>query len=267
MAMLFPSPKRRSNIRWVLAWICLGFGLPYATASPKDTVPVVVIISANAEWRPFRALWPEAKIESSPFGDWFALDLDVEGEPERVAFFHGGWGKISAAASAQYVIDRWAPRLLVNLGTCGGFRGAVKAGETLLVEKTIVYDIVEKMGDSDEAIAFYTTSLDLGWLSPPYPTPVKRTGLVSADRDLLPEQVERLRSRYGAVAGDWESGAIAWVASRNQTRCLILRTVSDLVDREGGEAYGNLSLFEERTKSIMKNLAEVLPHWIARSVR
>jgi nucleoside phosphorylase len=50
---------------------------------------------------------------------------------------------------------------------------------------------------------------------------------VSADRDLIIGEVERLKTEYGAIAGDWESGAIAWVAARNRTRCLILRAVSD----------------------------------------
>ncbi len=44
-----------------------------------------------------------------------------------------------------------------------------------------------------------------------------------------------------------------------RTRTLILRAVSDVVDREGGEAYGNVALFHERAKTIMKNLAEILP--------
>ncbi len=117
---------------------------------------IVVVISANAEWHPFRGLFPEARIEQSPFGEYFVHELDVGDGVEKVVFLHGGWGKISAAASAQYVIDRWSPRLLVNLGTCGGFKGAVEPGEVLLVEKTIVYDIVEKMGDASEAIAVTT---------------------------------------------------------------------------------------------------------------
>jgi hypothetical protein len=101
MKLQIPPLAPRLSLVWVLFWFFLGFEPPQAAAA-QDTVPVVVIVSANAEWRPFRALWPEAKIERSPFGDWFALDLDVEGKPERVVFVHGGWGKISAAASAQY---------------------------------------------------------------------------------------------------------------------------------------------------------------------
>ena len=55
---------------------------------------------------------------------------------------------------------------------------------------------------------------DLTWLGAPDPSPVRRVALVSADRDLLPEEIPVLAARFGAVAGDWESGAIAWVAAR-----------------------------------------------------
>jgi nucleoside phosphorylase len=42
-----------------------------------------------------------------------------------LAFLHGGWGKVAAAGSTQYAIDRWAPARLINLGTCGGFKGVL----------------------------------------------------------------------------------------------------------------------------------------------
>ena len=46
---------------------------------------------------------------------------------------------------------------------------------------------------------------------------------------------ETLREKYGAVGADWESGAIAWTAARNEVPCLILRAGSDLVGAAGGE--------------------------------
>ena len=74
--------------------------------------------------------------------------------------FHGGWGKIAAAASTQFIIDQFHPELLINLGTCGGFAGNVETGTIILVERTLVYDILEQMGDGAEAIRHYSTSLD-----------------------------------------------------------------------------------------------------------
>lgn len=59
--------------------------------------------------------------------------------------------------------------MIVNLGTCGGFRGEIERGEILLVERTIVYDIVEQMTDPEAAIAQYTTDLDLSWLGAELP--------------------------------------------------------------------------------------------------
>ena len=228
---------------------------------------IVALISAGAEWRAVRALLPQIEQESSPLGEWFVTDLDLGHRREPVVFFHGGWGKIAAAASAQYVIDRWSPTLLVNLGTCGGFEGEIERGAIILVERTIVYDIVEQMTDPQAAIAHYTTELDLSWLREPYPQAVRRTLLVSADRDLIVEDIPQLKVCYGAVAGDWESGAIAWVAARNNTRCLILRGVTDLVGASGGEAYdGNKHVYHENARTIMEQLVKALPAWLAKAV-
>lgn len=214
-----------------------------------------VIVSCRFEWQATLALFPGAGLQPSPFGDWFTAG--------GIIFFQGGWGKISAAASAQYVIDRWKPDLLVNLGTCGGFRGEIERGEILLVERTIVYDILEQMTDPEAAFAHYTTPLDLSWLGDELPQKVRRTLIVSADRDLIAEEIPQLKARFGAVAADWESGAIAWVAARNQVRCLILRGVSDLVGGSSGEAYqGNLQVYVDGAATIMNSLIAHLPHWI-----
>lgn len=217
-----------------------------------------IIISANAEWRVVKELYPNLEIQQSPYGEFADLQLSTF----NLQLFHGGWGKISAAASAQYVIDHFKPDLLVNLGTCGGFAGRIETGTIILVERTLVYDIIEQMGDSAEAIEYYASGLDLSWLpvNLPYPTP--RGLLVSADRDILVEDIPMLIGKYDAVAADWESGAIAWVAQKNNVRVLILRAVTDLVGGDGGEAYGNIELFRERTKTVMRELFRQLPGWL-----
>jgi adenosylhomocysteine nucleosidase len=217
----------------------------------------VVLISANAEWEAIRLLFPGVAFMQSPFGEWFVQDA-----PYPVIFFQGGWGKISAAASAQYVIDQWKPGLLVNLGTCGGFKGKIERGEVILVDQTAVYDIIEQMVDDAPFLSFYATQIDLSWLKEPYPMEVRRTSLVSGDRDLLVDEIATLEERFGAVAGDWESGAIAWVAARNRTRLLILRAVSDLVGSEGGEAYGDYERFKQAAREIMARLVDALPLWL-----
>lgn len=215
-----------------------------------------IIVSAIAEWEGVKPLFPEARMQRFPFGEFF----DTTVGRWRVTFFHAGWGKITSAGAIQYIIDHFAPDLIVNLGTCGGFEGVVQQGEVILVERTIVYDIVELMGDLNIS-TYYASSLDLSWLAGPEPHPARRGLIASADSDLPPEKIPFLRAR-DALAADWESAALAWVANRNAARLLILRAVSDIVSEKGGEAYDNIELFNDRAKRIMKRLIEQLPDWL-----
>lgn len=222
----------------------------------------VVLVSASEEWRAVRSLFPDVTLRRTPYGETFNATL----EGKSFLFFQGGWGKIAAAGSTQYVIDRFQPELLVNLGTCGGIEGQIERGAIILVEKTVVYDIIEQMGDPEEAIDYYATDIDLMWLKRPYPLPVQRALLVSGDRDLVASEIEHLKRRYMGVAGDWESGAIAWVAARNNVCTLILRGVTDLVNSAGGEAYGNRALFEQAASEIIQRLVNSLPGWLPKNI-
>ncbi len=86
--------------------------------------------------------------------------------------------------------------------------------------------------------------------------------MVSADRDIVAGDIPALIKKYNALAADWESGAIAWVASRNRQRLLILRAVSDVVGEAGDEVYGEYEEFASRAKEIMRRLIELLPKWL-----
>ncbi|MCL4275184.1 MAG: 5'-methylthioadenosine/S-adenosylhomocysteine nucleosidase [Anaerolineales bacterium] len=218
---------------------------------------VVVLVSAIAEWKAVREIFPQLKIVQAPYGESAALNL----KGWDLVLYHSGWGKIASAGMMQYVVDHHQPDLVVNLGTCGGFEGVVEQGDIVLVERTFIYDIVELMGDLN-IIEYYASSLDLYWLPDPLPYLVRRGLIASADSDLPPNKIAYLKAQ-GAVAGDWESGALAWVANKNGARLLILRGVSDMVNEQEGEAYDNLALFEERTKDIMRNLFDQLPDWLA----
>jgi len=237
--------------RWsfILAGIFAGSVL---AQTPRSAV----LISANAEWKIVRASYTAAKIEASPYGEYFLADV----AGEQVLFFQGGWGKVAAAGSTQYVIDRFHPARLINLGTCGGVEGRIRRFEIVAVEKVVMYDIAEAMGDSKEAIAHYSTTLVLPSRLPA--TVVKAT-MYSGDRDLTAAGLRELERSYHPVVADWESGAIAWVAHRNAVPLLILRGVTDLVSPEKAEAQGNLQLFQENTARVMRDLLAALPAWLA----
>jgi adenosylhomocysteine nucleosidase len=217
-----------------------------------------VIISANTEWKALKKVYPKETYQNSPWGEYFYKKV----QNQNVLFFHEGWGKVAAAGATQYIIDKFNPEILINIGTCGGFEGEIDRFDIVLADETIIYDIIEAMGDSKEAIADYTTKIDLSWLGENFPTNVHKTLLVSADKDLRMDEIGLLKKDYSAVAGDWETGAIAYVAQRNKKKILILRGVTDLVSNQHGEAYGNFDLFVKRTDSVMTSLLIELPKWI-----
>lgn len=219
-----------------------------------DRRAAVILVSADAEWRAVKQHVGPEHVDRTPYGECFVHRI----ADEDLFFCHGGWGKISAAASAEYAIHRWQPDVLINLGTCGGIEGLARRGEKILVTRTITYDIGESMGDSAEAIRFYTTDIDLTWLDESFPVEVRQLPIVSGDRDLVPSEVPGLVDRFDAVVADWESGAIAYVASRRTVPVLILRAVSDLVSPQSGETIGAHATFEAAAAAAMRGLLDDL---------
>jgi len=222
-----------------------------------------VVISANTEWKTVKKRFPHEKYIPSPWGEFFFTPIPAGKTKEKILFFHEGWGKTAAAGGTQYVIDRFDPEVIINLGTCGGLEGKTEIFDIILVDKTIIYDIKEAMGDSKEAISDYTTDIDLSWLDTlNFPVKVTRSMIISADRDLVTKEVNDLKASFNAIAGDWESGSIAYVSARNKKKLIILRGVTDIVSSQSGEAYNNFSLFEYRTDLVMNKLLDQLPLWI-----
>jgi len=217
---------------------------------------IVVIVSANSEWRLVRRLIPGTPYDS-PCGEW----LPISEERMPVVVLNGGWGKIAAAASAQYAIDRWRPRAIVNLGTCGGLGDRVASGEVILARRTLVYDMSVEIGDPEEELAWYTTSIDLpGRFAERLPLEVREGTIVSGDRDVSRSDAATLIERYDALAADWESASIAFVARRNNVPCVILRGVSDIVGGEHPDAYdGRDHIFHSGTENVMGTLIGALP--------
>jgi adenosylhomocysteine nucleosidase len=204
--------------------------------------------------------YPWAETFSTPYGEAFTTFI----AGQDVCFFHTGWGKVASAGGTQYAIDRWQPRWLLNLGTCGGVEGLVNVNDIILAEETVIYDIIEGMSSYQAAIDHYAVKANLDWLGNSLPFQVKRLKLYSADRDIRPEDVSGILRQFGASAADWESGAFAWVCARNHKDWLVLRTVTDLISDQFAEALGNADLWKQRTEHIMKELLNTLPWLVER---
>src|SRR4030095_1528785 len=95
----------------------------------KQNMKVVVVVSANAEWEAVKPLFSQAEIQQYLYGESFQAAIRGAG----TLFFHTGWGKTASAAALQHILDIHKPDLVINLGTCGGFKGGVERGEVILI--------------------------------------------------------------------------------------------------------------------------------------
>jgi adenosylhomocysteine nucleosidase len=225
------------------------------TCSP---IPFIVLISANSEWRIALEILKPSQTNVSSVGEWFESSVGSQ----KVVFFHSGWGKTRSAAATQLVIDRWQPELVINLGTCGGLEGFATLGEILLVTNTVMYDIFERMGDSQQAVNYYRSELDTEWIGTALPENTRRATLASADQDIDFRNFEVLTQEFGVPAADWESSAIAWVLKANGVRGLILRGVSDIITPLASETDNNHSLWRSRVEMIIRKLLHDLPFYL-----
>lgn len=96
-----------------------------------NSQPILVLISANDEWGAVKEILQPGEVLNSLYGEFFIQPYPKLNHPQEVIFFQGGWGKIAAASSTQFGIDRFRPILLFNLGTCGGIAGRSEAYGTL----------------------------------------------------------------------------------------------------------------------------------------
>ena len=227
-----------------------------------EYVPVVVLVAAAAEWSVVKKRYGAPSETGSPYAH-LLCDLPARTGPIPVAFLHSGCGKVPAAAATQYAIDTWHPSLLVNIGTCGAIAPALAEGDTVLAARTVIYDLSERSGGQATMVERFTTDIDLSWLPDPLPACAVQGTVVTADQDLPPDRVNELRLEYDAIAGDWESGAVAFVAQKtNGVRCLILRTVTDCVTQAGSEIYGDEAAFRQRVECLLPALLDSLPRWL-----
>lgn len=216
---------------------------------------IVILVCSDFEWNIIKRTFRKVELNPSPYGKWFVHPGNGQIH-HNVIWFKAGWGKIGSAGSAQYVIDMWHPDLIINIGSCGGFGGKVALHQLVVVKKSVVYDLIDRIGPLGKSIRYHTTNIDLRWLSSGRIMQLQKVVMATGDQDLSPDRLNELNEKYNAVVGDWESGSIAWICKTNKTKLLIIRGVSDLVGTEGNLAY------QEDEKDFLKGVNVVMPKLI-----
>jgi nucleoside phosphorylase len=132
-----------------------------------NTDLIVVLVSADTEWEALLSIFPEVGRSLTPYGEWFRMGRKKsnaqylvipqslgEGTGVQWIFFHGGWGKIAAAGSTQYAIDRWNPGLIINSGAIAWV--ANRNLTPLLILRGVTDLVGSQGGEAYGNLPFYT---------------------------------------------------------------------------------------------------------------
>ena len=153
----------------------------------------------------------------------------------------------AAATATALALDRYDE--VLNLGICGGFRGAAEIGEVVVATDLVAADVGAFSPDGFLGLA------ELGWAEEAVPVPAERvqsavdrlraaglpvvTGPVLTLSAMTGTDVraDELAARHGAVAEAMEGRGVADVAALHGVPVLEVRTVSNAVGRRDKAAW------------------------------
>jgi adenosylhomocysteine nucleosidase/adenosylhomocysteine/aminodeoxyfutalosine nucleosidase len=215
-------------------------------------------ICSRHEWKSIKQILgiKPGKALSQPFGQYFKRSINGH----TGTFYQSGDTKTRSSAACQYVINRWHPDAIVNLGTCGGVSSKIQKLDLIMADRTVQYDCIIRFGEKREL--FYRpmiTVIDTSWVDlGKVKERIRKGTIATADQDLDCEWRGKLQ-RENVLGADWESGAIAKVCKLNDIKCLILRGVSDIPKEDNPtDQEAQASDFERNTPLIMRNLLRII---------
>lgn len=162
------------------------------------------------------------------------------GDVEEVVFFESGPGEIQAAAGIQYLITRFKPDVILNLGVCGGLDAEIKKGDLCIVKDCVhtdynvstVADVRQGqyIGLSSEKIRFEENLIQLCKEYFHNKREFHCVSLASQDR-IIHGDNERiaLGEKWNCQICDMELSGYALVAIKNRVPLLGVKFVSDSV--------------------------------------
>lgn len=219
---------------------------------------ICIEICSGREWRAIKDILniDNERISKGPLGEYFSASIDKK----EFLFQHSGPTKTRAAACCQLIIDKWQPDLIVNIGSCGGVSKKLKCFDIILAAKTVQYDCHDFMDGKNQI--FYepmVTELDNSWLKlDKIAEPLYQGIIGTADQDLTYQTAFELRKNE-VLAVDWESGAIAKICELNNTKCLILRGITDIpVNGHDSNKTRQTNGYKKNTYGVMKKLLNCL---------
>ena len=149
-----------------------------------------------------------------------------------------GVGKVSAAMTTQYLIDRFQPSTILFTGLAGALNPTYEIGDIILADRCIQYDIdASELGFPAGTIPYteyHTFTPDAALLKLAQQIKTDQTlntgTILTGDQFMTHDKRAHFQNLFDHFQGDaieMEGAALAHVCTHNQTPFLLIRTISD----------------------------------------
>jgi futalosine hydrolase len=237
--------------------------------------PILMIAAVPQETILLEHAFSNTSRKKSPAYDY------VEGElgKQRLILCAGGVGKINAAAVTSALIERFRPRLVINLGCAGAYPGSgLSIGDLAVASEEILGDegVLTSKGWQDlsymnlpalvQGSRRYYNSIPLSkhaaekamQLADCYGVKLVRGRFVTISTCSGSKQRgEELAGQFGAVSENMEGAAVALTCLRYSINCLEIRGISNMVEERDIRGWDIPRAVEAAQRFVLKYLEEL----------
>lgn len=179
-------------------------------------------------------------------------------------FINSGIGKVNAAITTSLIIEKYQPDLIISIGTAGGVKSTMSVSDFVVADKMAFWDVdvtafnyelgqlpdspkYLKVDDYQELLKYIEeidANVHVG-------TIVTGDSFVCSDerRKFITDNFENVH------AIEMESTSILMTAQKLNTKCLVLRTISDMANQESDITFDQyLSTVSEKFKHLIEQI-------------
>ncbi len=165
---------------------------------------------------------------------------------KKVTLLQSGIGKVNAAIATAILIDEFSPQFIINTGSAGGFAEDLSIGDVIISSSVAHHDVDVtafehyEIGQVPGSAPFFTADENLQNLALKAKVDgykIRHGHIVSGDSFVHKKsQLQKIQTSFpNADVIEMEAAAIAQTATLMNTPFVIIRSVSDLVNKEGNE--------------------------------
>ena len=200
--------------------------------------PIIIVSAIKEEIQDFLDYFKEVKIEKN--GNFIAYHTNYCSTP--LILSTSGVGKVSAAMTTQYLIDKFEPEIILFTGIAGALNSTYEIGNIIIAKTCIQYDIdASELGFSPGTIPYTdykTFSSDHKLLDLAKKIKTNNTihfgTILTGDQFISHKKRINYQHLFDYFKGDaieMEGAALAHVCMHNNLPFLVIRTISDKADK------------------------------------